>query len=531
MNFEEFADAMVVEARNQSWKEVKDSLSHFTNEFKSDDFRNNAGPRLFGHLANTLSSLKNKLMSEEDIPIEVEFTDCLAEYYRCLRNACASCHDNQELARSTLILMNTRDIVQKLNTENRDETIVCVLQCAVQFLGNTCVRNSFNQSTVWDMFLSDDYRNLLMSGDVPLADYTCMLLHTCIRGLLVQGSAHPTYQQKQQHLSQRDTEDYPHDILQDPGVQEYLTEAIRQSAANEFEWGVYLIEDLCQFETFLSVLYDKLTDKERIFVVEVLINLLKQMSDCLTHDRKIGAGVTNSDNCAAVAESKMTVDDTPEEIASSMPNRYVGIDNLRFLSEEIQSKCLQVIRVVVMNCEYSLTPWLIVKNIEALGIATSLHTIYGALQEDTDLLMTSLDLLNGIHDINKGGENHFVGAEKPKEIDPSHPSFCLKRDLVRLIANMVYHHPVNQDRVREMDGIPLLLDLSGVDDRNPFITQWVVLAIRNLLEGNDENKAIVNEMQMEGMANNVSLLKEYGISAELQGNKIIVKPPKPGHGT
>ena len=39
MNFEEFADSMVVEARNQNWKEVKDTLSHFTNEFKSDEFR------------------------------------------------------------------------------------------------------------------------------------------------------------------------------------------------------------------------------------------------------------------------------------------------------------------------------------------------------------------------------------------------------------------------------------------------------------------------------------------------------------
>ena len=97
-------------------------------------------------------------MSEEDIPIEVEFIDCLADYYRCVRNACAHCHENQEQARNTLILMNTRDIVQKLNTENRDETIVCVLRSAIQFLGNSCVGNPFNQSTVWDMFLPDDFR-------------------------------------------------------------------------------------------------------------------------------------------------------------------------------------------------------------------------------------------------------------------------------------------------------------------------------------------------------------------------------------
>ena len=78
------------------------------------------------------------------------------------------------------------------------------------------------------------------------------------------------------------------------------------------------------------------------------------MSDCLTHDRKIVASASGTDTSATIAESKMSVDDTPEEIASPMPDRYVGIDNLRFLSEEIQSKCLQTLRVVVMNCEYSL---------------------------------------------------------------------------------------------------------------------------------------------------------------------------------
>ena len=74
-----------------------------------------------------------------------------------------------------------------------------------------------------------------MSGDTPLADYTCMLLHTCIRGLLVQASAHPPPQKAA--LGQRNTEEFPQDMLQDPGVQEYLAEAIKQSAANEFEWG------------------------------------------------------------------------------------------------------------------------------------------------------------------------------------------------------------------------------------------------------------------------------------------------------
>ena len=54
-------------------------------------------------------------------------------------------------------------------------------------------------------------------------------------------------------------------------------------------------------------------------------------------------------------------------------------------------------------------------------------------------------------------------------------------------------------QVREIDGIPLLLDCSAIDERNPFIMQWVIFAIRNLCHGNKENQEQVAKVDSKGI--------------------------------
>ena len=54
-------------------------------------------------------------------------------------------------------------------------------------------------------------------------------------------------------------------------------------------------------------------------------------------------------------------------------------------------------------------------------------------------------------------------------------------------------------QVRETDGIPLILDCTAIDAKNPMMTQWVVFVIRNLCEDNEENKALIAEMDKKGI--------------------------------
>ncbi|KAH9995595.1 spinocerebellar ataxia type 10 protein domain-containing protein [Russula vinacea] len=71
----------------------------------------------------------------------------------------------------------------------------------------------------------------------------------------------------------------------------------------------------------------------------------------------------------------------------------------------------------------------------------------------------------------------------------------LKRDLVRLLGILCHNCRAIQDRVRLCGGIPVVLNLCAIDDRNPYLREYALFALRNLLHNNSENQAVVNTFQ------------------------------------
>ncbi|KZT63130.1 hypothetical protein DAEQUDRAFT_734174 [Daedalea quercina L-15889] len=71
----------------------------------------------------------------------------------------------------------------------------------------------------------------------------------------------------------------------------------------------------------------------------------------------------------------------------------------------------------------------------------------------------------------------------------------VKRDLVRLLGIIALDDRGVQDRVRECGGIPVVMNLCVVDDRNPYMKEHAILALRNLLHGNKANQDVVREIQ------------------------------------
>jgi len=55
--------------------------------------------------------------------------------------------------------------------------------------------------------------------------------------------------------------------------------------------------------------------------------------------------------------------------------------------------------------------------------------------------------------------------------------------------------------------------------------QFAILATRNLCQGNVENQRVISAMKLQGLTDNVDWLAEFGIKAELCGDKLIVKNP------
>ncbi|XP_026409926.1 ataxin-10-like [Papaver somniferum] len=89
-----------------------------------------------------------------------------------------------------------------------------------------------------------------------------------------------------------------------------------------------------------------------------------------------------------------------------------------------------------------------------------------------------------------------------------------RRDIVAVIANCLYGMKHVQDAIRQKDAILLLLQQCVTDDDNEFLRECGIWAVRNLLEGNEENQKIVAELEIQGSAD-VPALTELGFRMEL----------------
>eukprot|EP00088_Acartia_fossae_P031999 TRINITY_DN3278_c0_g1_i7.p1 TRINITY_DN3278_c0_g1~~TRINITY_DN3278_c0_g1_i7.p1 ORF type:complete len:425 (-),score=74.36 TRINITY_DN3278_c0_g1_i7:319-1593(-) len=156
------------------------------------------------------------------------------------------------------------------------------------------------------------------------------------------------------------------------------------------------------------------------------------------------------------------------------------------------------------------------------------------LQKNKSLMINTLYLLRMIHELGKLGKEESVkpisklselANLKDNQQLEDDPIFGLKVKLIQLIVNLVWEHPENQNLVGEHSGFQLLLDCSQVDARNPFITQWVVMSVKALCQGNPENQAILAGLRREGVADS-ALWKELGIQLDPNDDKIKVASSK-----
>ncbi|KAL2477768.1 ARM repeat superfamily protein [Forsythia ovata] len=85
----------------------------------------------------------------------------------------------------------------------------------------------------------------------------------------------------------------------------------------------------------------------------------------------------------------------------------------------------------------------------------------------------------------------------------STPSKCcpykgFRRDVVAIVGNCAYCRKHIQVKIREQDGILLLLQQCVTDEDNPFLREWGIRSVRNILEGNRENKQVVASLELQG---------------------------------
>ncbi|KZT37947.1 hypothetical protein SISSUDRAFT_1062424 [Sistotremastrum suecicum HHB10207 ss-3] len=91
--------------------------------------------------------------------------------------------------------------------------------------------------------------------------------------------------------------------------------------------------------------------------------------------------------------------------------------------------------------------------------------------------------------------------------DPSGFAY-VKRDLVRLLGALVYEDKPIQDRVRECDGIPVVMNLCVTDERNPYLREHALFTLRNLLHKNVENQKVVDSIRPSGTWDEEGVLRD-----------------------
>jgi len=80
--------------------------------------------------------------------------------------------------------------------------------------------------------------------------------------------------------------------------------------------------------------------------------------------------------------------------------------------------------------------------------------------------------------------------------------------LMKVLANLVYHHRESQDAVREAGGLADILNHCIMHPAYPLMREWGVLATRNVTEGNLENQEWIKKLKPQKVLPSKDLEKQ-----------------------
>jgi ataxin-10 len=115
--------------------------------------------------------------------------------------------------------------------------------------------------------------------------------------------------------------------------------------------------------------------------------------------------------------------------------------------------------------------------------------------------------------MNQAGNQEATTSYFPKVC----PYKGFRRDLVAVIGNCAYRRKHVQDDIRQKNGMLLMLQQCVTDEDNPFLREWGIWSMRNLLEGNSENQQAVAELELQGSVD-MPELAGLGLKVEVDQN-------------
>ncbi|KAI7791717.1 ataxin-10 [Triplophysa rosa] len=396
------------------------TLQTLTKALRDDQFRASVDQDVIDNLHAVLSRLfvEVKSMSDDVDPEDESVSLCLkltAECFRAHRNACVQCTPNQCSLRNLGSIKVSFEILGKLLkiTSGGSNVVYDAIRCGIQFLGNIAVGNQLCKDDIWKLGFPHIFWNMLELPDEKAVSYTCMVLHTCLDDHKTETLAQDAQQLK---------------------VPLKIMDLCR--TLPDVDWTVLIAtQHFLKSSEITSKMYTEMTNEERLTLLELI----------LAH---LAVGEEEKDSLIPLSLA--------EFLASCFTDRCRAVLTLASQSSADDQAAVVAIRLLDILCEM-----------------TSDRKKFMALQDHPDLLSSTVVLLKEVHLLGKTSKNVFTAAQDFSSKRPGgaddHPALSFKAHLIRLIGNLCHGHSVNQDKVRELDGIALILDNCSIDSNNPCI--------------------------------------------------------------
>lgn len=396
---------------------------------------------------------------------------------KLLRNLCAGEIRNQNSFLEGDGLGATLGVVSTARVGSSSDCEI--IRMGLQLLGNVALAGVEHQRAVWNMFFMHEFHEIAKIRNCDICDPLCMVLCTVCNG----------------------SNELEEELCSDEGIS-IVIEILKTATEDGFkeEWLKLLFSRLCleggQFLPIFAKLYPvSVGTKVNNFAAEQAF-LLSVLSESL--NEHVNDFIVKSDFALSVLQMLRTaypIVDFSVRGKSSLPTGNAGVDVLGYSLMMLRDIC-----ACDGLTEHKENAVDVVDMLLSNGLVGLLIDLLGDL-EPPALIRKA---------ISQGDPCVGIDSQSSKCC----PYKGFRRDIVSILGNFSYKRKRVQDEIREKNGIVILLQQGGADEDNPFLREWGIWSMRNILENNAENKKIVFDLEIQGSVDNPEIA-EIGLRVEV----------------
>ncbi|KAJ3441334.1 ataxin-10 [Anaeramoeba flamelloides] len=453
-----------------------------------------------------------------------------SKLFRIIRNSCVNMTENQDLLRKQLDLKLLLSIFRTALLEN--SKVKTNLYFVLQFIANYIVQNKANQTQVWKRFFPDLFNEVLATRNMKYSNVTLAIIYTSILG---------DSTKKKQLLENHSllTNMFSNQNVQNDNILHWLTLVL-----NTIFQEVFGLQTL--FQT-ISKNFAKENTEKKIKEKNVKEKIIKTKE--IQSEKEIIKGKEREKGNEKENEKekeKETQKETQKEkekdpqlafksmkfiilelidglISKNEEPLVFSTQQILFLAKEVRRMLEELIELIgkfrkqtekIKDKDQQLFQnfsvlFRIVSFLIALNHETDLSQL---IDKETDLIALVITFLKI--------------CKIKKSTNPNFSFFGLEKEAIIVLANMAFRNKIVQDKIRKLEGIEVILNNSKIDMKQPFLREWCLFAIRNLCEGNEENRKYIASFDVKGVSN-IDEINKMGLQAKLIDGKLqIAKNPK-----